>query len=302
MKTESRPKKIDFRNLPIGLVCEGGITNSYIGKLKGIVERLGPVRANVLRVASRIANSLRSGTPTENYDELDSCGMIVVVAVPETMQILLDELLAANIDWSGKTLLLLDSGLDCEDLSSFLQRHAQVATLDLIEGYQDLRFIVQSDSRTVKRLKSLLDGSHVRLLEIEWGTKPLYYAGLTIATSLANPLMAASVESLMGCGMELSQAQNIVDQTLHRTQRAFMKAGKRGWSGHLASKNTEAIRKQWSKLHHQNPVLANYFVEIATLSLEYFRQDSRFIADLASIPRRQSGRVLKVSSSSTRNH
>lgn len=297
-----KPPKADYKTQPIGLVCQGGITQSFIGKFTGMMDRLGPVKASGIRVASRVSNSLRAGTPTDDYSDLDVCGMIVVAAPVDGFPILLDELLAAEIHWDEKVLLLLDSALDCEELSMFTKRHALVATLDLIEGSQEMRFIVQSDSRTVKRLRALLDGSKARLIEIEWGTKSLYSAGITFANSLATPLMAASVECLMAAGLELPQAQNITDMVLNRTQRAFMKAGRRGWTGPLASKNSGAILKQWKSLQKKNPILADYFIETATLSLEYFRQDAKFIAELAQVPRRYSGRVMKISSSSIKGH
>ncbi len=290
--------KTDLRTLPVGLVCEGGITKSYFGKLDGIVGRIGPVKASSLRVASRVSNALRIGTPTVNYEDLDGCGMVVVIAQPGGFASVLDELLAAQIDWNEKVLLLLDSAMDCEELSMFARRNAIVATMELIEAYTDLRFVIQADPRTIRRLRSLINDSRVRLFEIAAGTKALYFASMTITTSMANPLMGAGVECLLGCGMELSLAQGIVDQTLHRTQRAFMKAGKRGWSGALEEKDSAAIHRQWKRLQKKNILLADYFAELATISLEYYRQDSKIIHDLASIPRRYAQRKVKTEDSS----
>lgn len=265
-----------------------------MAKLPKLTSKLGPIKSLGIRFATRAANSLRAGYGVEHYRDLDGCGLIAVSSSPDLLPSILDQLAHSEIDWRGKTLLVLDSSIDSQDLGAFRLRHASVATLEMLEGYDDSRFIVQAEPRTVKQLRNLFEDGRIRLLSILPGNKALYLAGLTIATSLATPLLTASVECLTTAGLDYAQAQAITDATLTKTQRAHMKAGRRGWSGPLANKDMKAIRTQWEGLRRTNPVLADYFIESATLALEYFRQDPRWVTELSELPRRHTGKVLKI--------
>ena len=116
----------------------------------------------------------------------------------------------------------------------------------------------------------------------------MYLAALTLATSLATPLLAACAECLCGAGLELSEAQAVADKVVSNTLRAFLRSGRKSWQGPLAEKDFRNVRRQWESLRRHEPLLAEYFVESATHALEYFRQDPRLITELTEVPQRQS--------------
>lgn len=272
----------------IGLVCAGGVIKSWLAKRRAFLEVLGPVKAAGLRVASRMANSLRAGRAVESYKALSSSSMIFVAVPPPSLPGVLDELAAAEIAWQGKTIVVVDSNLDAADLRAFEVRQAFPATLDLIEATPPLRLAVQGDARTVKTLRKLFEREGARLFEIKSGAKAAYQAGLTLAGSAIAPILAAAVESLMAAGLDLAQAQAVADLAMMRARRAYLKAGKKGWAGTLAARDREALMRQWERLRRTNPALGEFFLETAASAAAYLTGDASWIDPHAELqPRRR---------------
>jgi predicted short-subunit dehydrogenase-like oxidoreductase (DUF2520 family) len=262
---------------PVGLVCAGGVIKSWLAKRRTFLEVLGPVKATGLRVASRMANSLRAGRAVESYKALSSCSMIFVAVPPANLPTVLDELAAAEIGWQGKTIVVVDGNVDSADLRAFEVRQASSATLDLIDASPQLRLAVQGDSKAVKALRKLFEREGVRLFEISPGAKAAYQAGLTLAVSAAAPLLAASIECFVAAGLDLPQAQAVADLSMNRARRAFLKAGKKGWMGTLSTRDREGLMRQWERLRRTNPALAEYFLATAASSAEYLSGESSWI-------------------------
>lgn len=248
------------------------------------MQKLGPVKAPTPGVARRIVNTLRHGWPVEQIEEFQEASWIFVDVPDESLSSTLDELASANLSWQGKTLVILDTETDSQDLNVFTLRQAAVATVNLLDGYSDLRLVIQSDPRTAKAIRKFAEG--FRVMELRPGAKGAFLAGLTLASSMAMPILAACVESLINAGFTSSQAASIAEHSLSRTRRAFHKAGRKGWQGPLARGDMRAVRRQWESLRRKDSHLADYFLQTATQSLEYFRQDPRCMSELEDLPRR----------------
>ena len=71
----------------VGLIGAGKITDSPLERMWALRERLGPVKASSMRVASRIANSLRAGHPVvEVHSEYVPENKLVRVRVKQNQQ------------------------------------------------------------------------------------------------------------------------------------------------------------------------------------------------------------------------
>jgi len=283
-KPRATGQSVPIKTQPIALLCAGGISQSWIAKLPRLVQKLGPVKAPTPGVARRIVNTLRHGWPVEQIEEFQDASWIFVAVPDESLLSTLDELASANLSWQGKTLVILDTDIDSQDLNVFTLRQAAVATVSLLDSYSDLRLVIQSDSRTTKAIRKFTEG--FRVLELRPGDKGAFLAGLTLASSIAMPIFAACVESLTNAGFTASEAASIAEHSLSRTRRAFHKAGRKGWQGPLARGDMRAVRRQWESLRRKDSHLADYFLQSATQSLEYFRQDPRWVSELDDLPRR----------------
>ena len=272
----------------IGLVCAGGVIKSWLAKRSAFLEALGPVKATGLRVASRMANSLRAGRAVESYRALSSCSMIFVSVPPPALPGVLDELAVAEIGWQGKTIVVVDGNLDADDLRAFEVRQASPATLDLIDASPPLRLAVQGDAKTVKSLRKLFEREGARLFEVKSGAKAAYQAGLTLAGSATAPILAAAVECFLAAGLDLPQAQAVADLAMTRARRAYLKAGKKGWTGTLPARDRDALMRQWERLRRTNPALGEFFLETSATAVAYLTGDAAWIDPHAELqPRRR---------------
>lgn len=285
---------LPVKTRPIALLCAGGISHSWIAQLPRLIEKLGPVKAPTLGVARKIVNSLRHGWPVEHAAEFQDASYIFVAVPAEYLPSTLDELAASGLKWSGKTLVILDTDMDCQDLGTFTLRQAAVATVNRLEGFSDLRLMIQSDTRTAKALRKLAES--YRVVELRPGAKGLFLAGMTFAGSIAAPLLAACMEALTRAGFTTSQAATVAEHSMTRARRAFHKAGRKGWQGPLATGDMRAIRRQWESLRRTDGHLADYFLESATSSLEYFRRDSGYLTELSEKPRRHAPHYFPAAS------
>ncbi len=275
----------------IGLVCAGGVTKSWMAKRQGFLDLLGPVKATSLRIASRLVNSLRAGRAVESNEAFGPCSIVFVAVPNESLPSVLDELAASGIDWHEKTLVVVDSDLDVADLHAFEVRRAATATLGLIDAVPSLRLVVQGEPRTVKLFRRLLEQDGTRLIEIRSGAKGVYLAGLTIAESLAAPLLSASVKCLTIAGLDLAHAQSVADASLGRARQAYLKAGRKGWVGTLAERDLHSLLRQWEKLRRANPALGEFFLQSTTAAAEYLATDPSWLDALVEVKRRRQSRV-----------
>lgn len=235
-----------------------------------------------------MANSLRAGRAVESYKALSSCSMIFVAVPPPMLSGVLDELAAAELGWQGKTIVAVDGNLDADDLRAFAVRQAFPATLDLIDGSPPLRLAVQGDPKTVKTLRKLFEREGARMLEIKSGAKAAYQAGLTLAGSATAPLLAAAVECLMAAGLDLTQSQAVAELAMTRARRAYLKAGKKGWTGTLATRDRDGLMRQWERLRRTNPALGEFFLESCAATAAYMGNDVSWIDPHAELqPRRR---------------
>src|SRR5450759_3091114 len=101
---------------PVALVATGKLMRSFILDLPRFRERIGPVKAASLRVASRITNTLQAGFPVADYDAFNPCRIIFICVpdemLPETIQGLGD----SPLDWAGRSVVLCDSPLASDAL------------------------------------------------------------------------------------------------------------------------------------------------------------------------------------------
>src|SRR5437763_16682721 len=101
----------------IGLIGAGKITDSPLVRMWALRERLGPVKAPSVRVASRISNSLRAGHPVVDYQEFDDCALILISIPDSLVPKIVAELLPQPLTWCNKAVVLCSPLLGTNDLS-----------------------------------------------------------------------------------------------------------------------------------------------------------------------------------------
>src|SRR5271169_6501517 len=90
----------------VGLIGRGNLTDSPLTRFGWLSERLGPVKSDSYRVASRIVNMLRAGHPVKDYAEFDACILILVCVPDEAVSRVVSEMLSSGVSWRGKAVIL----------------------------------------------------------------------------------------------------------------------------------------------------------------------------------------------------
>ncbi len=262
----------------VGLIAAGPICPA-LARLPGLHTQLGPVTAASLRVASRIANQLKAGQAAR-INEMGAASLLLVSGPDAAIPSLLDLARTSELDWQKRALVLLDTRLDSNDLAEFAARGAEVATLDPVEGFGDVRFCAEGDLAALRKLKKFLAAVRTPCFTIEKGKKQVFSAGLAFTGTLATPLLAAAVDCFRKAGLDAKEAAALAERTLLHTIRAWQKAGRQGWTGVLPQRDLESVRRQLAALEEENTILGAYFAETAHMALELFGHDADWLQAL----------------------
>lgn len=262
----------------IGLFAAGPVSPA-LARLPGLHVQLGPVTAASLRVASRIANGLKAGhhaTP----QNMGAASLFLVSGPGSALPALLELAHSTGLDWSKRAIVLFDSHLDSHDLAAFSQLGAEIASVDPLDGFSDLRFCAEGDPLALRKVKRFLTACQSYLYILKPGKKQMFSAGLAFTGTLATPLLAAAVDCFRKAGLDPKDAAVIAERTLLLTLRAWQKAGRQGWAGVLPQRDLEAVRRQLAALGEENAILGEYFSQTAHMALELFGQDAEWLRAL----------------------
>ncbi|MBI3682680.1 MAG: DUF2520 domain-containing protein [Acidobacteria bacterium] len=254
-------------------------------------DRLGPVRSSSYRLASRIANVLGAGQPVELVEALAGADLLLISMPARWLPGCVDELLEAPFVWTAKTILLCDRELDSLALDKLARAGATVGSLSPVDGFDERLYVVEGDRKAVRQARWLLEQPGVKVVAIDPGQKALYSAGICFATSMALPLLTASVETLRSSGLGQNDALAVADRLFQRTLRAYVKSGRKGWDGPLPSQDLSVIRGHVQALFRISPLLASYYYENAVQVTQILRQDPSWLRSLAGEIRARAARA-----------
>ena len=211
-----KPKQV--KREQIGLVCSGVVTRSFAARMPRLLASIGPLKATSYRVARRISNSLRAGRAVENYSDLASCRALWIVAADH----MLDQI-AADLP-PGVPAVVCDTFRDSSHLGP-----RPAATLHVIPTDERV-LVAEGDPAVLRYLRRVAAADRRKLIEIRPASKPFLLAGVSLATHIALPWIAAAVESLRAAGLSRAEATRIVEQLGERTLRSYAKAGAKAWT------------------------------------------------------------------------
>ncbi|MFN7934781.1 MAG: DUF2520 domain-containing protein [Bryobacteraceae bacterium] len=234
-----------------------------------------------MRLASRIVNILEAGRPVDSLEAFAQASVILISVPDSWLERFEDELLRCNFSWKGKSVLLFESKRDSSALSKLAAAGAAVGSLTPLLLFDEKAVVLEGSRKAVQEGRKLVTSPGIRVLTMNAGRKPLFSAGAGFATSLALPLLAASVETLRAAGIEQSDALALTEKLFLKTLRSYIKSGRKGWEGALPAQDSDAIRSQVEALFHESPLLAVYYFENALRVSEIMKQDPAWIRELA---------------------
>lgn len=211
----------------IGLIAAGKITDSPLVRIWISRERLGPVKAPSVRVASRFANALRAGHPVIDYQEFEDCGL-VLISVPDSMvPDIVAELLSQPFTWANKAVVLCSALLGARNLEGLAARGASVGSLCPIPGFEDRWFVLEGDKHVEARVNRIIDASHTRFTLIRPSCKPSFVAALASTGPMLIPLLIKASDSLRKAGVPVTESEAILAKQVERSMRLYFRAGRK---------------------------------------------------------------------------
>jgi hypothetical protein len=219
-----------------GLVGAGAVNASLVGRLSA---KPGPVAGVSYRVASRIANTLHSGTPVRSVDELDGMRLILFHAPPDQMESLTELLKDSKIRWPGKSLVFFD----CEDSRTagawFKARGASVAAVRpcAIPG----RVVVEGIPPAITLARALARTLHMKPVELAADCEVTFDAAVTLGSGALTPLIDRVVGLFRQCGIRDPEAVRLAASLFENTARDYAHSGKQSWPWHARQPDTERL-------------------------------------------------------------
>ncbi len=259
------------KTLVVGMIAAGGVSRSFLARMPVLLARVGPVKAASLKVARRIANTLRSGHAVTNYSALAPCDQIWI-AVPEAGIDYIARDLAAATPLTGKIAVLCGSTRDSFWPSPLLAGGARVATLNCVEESGERVFVAEGDPAAMRELRRMIADEKRKLIELRAASKALYFSGVHLATYLLLPWIAASVESLRDAGLSRVEATNVANALGGRALRAYAKAGPKAWSPSAAENLRLSISRDLDTIRGTDPKLAALYADGVDQALRYFER------------------------------
>lgn len=237
----------------VGLIAAGPVSPSLY-KLANWNATLGPVCAETLRVASRLANQMKAGAAAKP-EALANAQLILISGPCADFDSLLELARNAAIDWKGRTVLLVDSLRGPEDLDPLRTRGAFTGTINTIEAFPNVQFSAAIDTASRRMLQRFCTATHAKAIAIPHHAKHLFDAGAAFVSDLMTPSFTAAFESLKHAGLTQPEAEEVIERIVHHELRAWRKASRKTWT----PPDSRAAARQQNALAKAGEQLKNYY-------------------------------------------
>jgi hypothetical protein len=176
----------------------------------------------------------------------------------------------AALRWERTTILIVDSNGYSTEFPEFLERGAAVGSLNPVEGLEN-SFVMEGSRSAVREARRIVKQLGGKPIEVDYDQMPSFDAARTIASSLFTPMVDSCVEALLVAGMDRARAAQFAEALFARTLRSYMHAGRRGWSGPVATNDRAAILRQYEALRDVNFLRAEYFRQSAEFAFHLYQ-------------------------------
>lgn len=247
-----------------GLIAEGSVSQSWVSRLPGLRRNLGPVMGLSLRNASRVVNMIKCGTATDSCLEMRKCELILICVPDAELTKWVDNIVASFEACPKVGFVCCSDKLDSAALLKLRQLGATVGSLSEMEGFAGKRYLYEGDNIVLHRLRRLIeeDGT-ARIVEMGLQKRAVYAAGLSFASGMTFPMISAAVDTMRAAGLDGKVAESAVEAAVTSAIRAYLRAGRRGWTGPVAKADRDELRRQYDALFEVDEDLAEMYLKIA---------------------------------------
>ncbi len=281
--------------LRVGLIGPGRAGQALVRLLPRSRYELGPVLSRSLTSARRAARLMRMGAPTVDYEQLASCGLILIAVPDDAIAGAAGRLAGVSFAFRRKVVLHSSGALTSQALQPLQARGASVGSLHPLQTLgrhvhtlAGVHFAVEGDEAAMRLARTLVTDWRGKLLRIKPGHKALYHAAATFASPLFTPLMQAAVRLMGAAGVRPQPAIQALRPLLLTTLDNFAHTGRQSWTGPLARGDAATVRLHLEALAGFDPNLAGYYRAAALTALRMFNRHpelQKLLAEQALPPR-----------------
>jgi hypothetical protein len=258
----------------MGLVCAGGVSQSFLARMPALLQHLGPIKTSSFRVSRQTANSLRAGYAASHYSALEHCRLILVTAPEARLERILREMVARTpirkAPFSRNMVVLCGCERDSLAPGPLEGTGARVASLNLIPESREQIFVAEGHPDTIRCLRTLFAESRRQIIALKPGTKPLFFAGVQASATLLLPWSAAGMASLRAAGFSRPEAAMVGEILGIRALRKYAKAGAKAWSRQTEAGLRRALDNDIPAIRSRDPRLAELYEQGIRVALAQF--------------------------------
>lgn len=259
------------------LIAEGPVSQSWVAKLPGLRANLGPVMGLSLRNASRVVNLIKSGVASDDCAAVKKCELVLLAVPDEALEKWVGKILESFGGCPKMAFVCCSNRMDSGSLETLKPRGAFVGSLSEMEGFAGRRYLFEGENVVLHRLRRLIESDgEGRIVPLDRQRRPVYEAGLTFASGMTFPMISAAVDSMRAAGLHVNIAESAVEMAVIGAVRAYLRAGKRGWTGPVARTDRAELSRQYRALFEVDEELAEMYLKIAV----------DYLAEVAAKPRR----------------
>ncbi len=259
----------------MGLVCAGGVNQSFLARMPALLGRLGPIKASTYRVARQIANTLRTGEAASHYSTLEACPAIWTFVPEADLDRILRDLVAQTPFQETRRrntmVVLCDCVRDSLAAGALRMAGARVASLNAIPGSREQIFVAEGHRDTLRMVRRLLEEDKRKLIELKPGMKPLFFAGVHAAGPLLLPWIASGMECLRAAGFTRTEAATVGEFLGVHALRSYVRAGAKAWNRRTAASLRQALENDLPAIRSGNPRLADSYEQGIRVALAAFK-------------------------------
>jgi hypothetical protein len=258
----------------VGLVCAGGVGQSFLARMPALLQRLGPIKTSTFRVSRQVANSLRAGYAASHYSALEPCPLILVWVAEARLDRVLRDMVARTplrkTPFSKNIVVLCESVRDSFTASALQRTGARIATLNPIPDSGEQLFVAEGHPAAVRHVRALFAESRRKIICLKPGMKPLYFAGIHAGAPLLLPWIAAGMASLRAAGFSRSEAALVGEILGIHALHKYAKAGAKAWNQRTENELRRALEYGLPEIRSRDPRLADLYEQGIRLALAQF--------------------------------
>ncbi len=252
---------------PAGLLASGNAAANPLLRLLSASGALGPVASTSLRVASRIANALGAGTAVDDPAAFEGCRLILV-HLPGEEPGGVKWLEQSQVDWVRRAVLMVE-GESAGPLRSLAERGAAIGVVAALPGIGERSFLLEGERAAAGEIRPLLHACGARLTLIPPGSKAPFDAALALSGGSVFALLSAADAALRSADLPRDMADRVLEKSVERAVRSWMKARGKGWSGYVEELDPDRVKRLSELLDGHDPRAAALFRGVARAAREF---------------------------------